>query len=386
MNNTLILTDKAVMQMSQEILQEHIELQANGYKVQTTDLWRVLLGVAADQGTIESVCNKLHEGPQAESIRQYIKVQLRAEDLPQLEKELNEALVAKLPKHLWRREQDVAIDFHDQPYYGKRPQEEALWVGDRAKASTTRFYRIATAYVLRKNMRYTLGVCFVGPGMSVEKVLQELSHHLKKLAIPLHCLLLDRGFAAIGAQLFLEREALPAIIACPIRGKKGGTRALCTGRKSYRTQYIFDGRKGRKRVAELAVCRVFTTARRTGRLQRKVDWQIFVLINVDFSPKQVRRLYRRRFAIESSYRSANQVRGRTTSPNPAYRFLLMTLGLILANIWTYLRWWYTQRARSGGRWLEVKEFQLNRFAEFILQALQHHYGYIREIKAVVAPI
>ena len=386
MNNTLILTDKAVMQMSQEILQEHIELQANGYKVQTTDLWRVLLGVAADQGTIESVCHKLHGGPKAESIRQYIKGQLRAEDLPQLEKELNEALVAKLPKHLWRRVQDVAIDFHDQPYYGKRPQEEALWVGDRAKASTTRFYRIATANVLTKNTRYTLSVCFVEPGMSVEKVLQKLCHHLRKLAIPLHCLLLDRGFASIKAQLFLEREQLPAIIACPIRGKKGGTRALCKGRKSYCTQYTFDGRKGRKRVADLAVCRVFTTAKRRGRLQRRADWQIFVLINVDFSTRQVRRLYRRRFAIETSYRSAHQVRGRTTSPNPAYRFFLMGLGLILTNIWTYLRWWYTQRPRSGGRWLEVKDFQLDRFAQFVLQALQHHYGFVREIKAVVAPL
>ena len=386
MNNTLILTDKAVLQMSQEILHEHIKLEASGYKVQTTDLWHVLLGVAADRGTIESVCNKLLEGPKAESIRQYIKGQLRAEDLPQLEKGVNEALVARLPKHLWRRGQDVAIDFHDQPYYGKYPQEKALWVGDRAKASTTRFYRIATAYVLRKHMCYTLAVCFVEPATSVEKVLQKLCHHLKKLAVPLHCLLLDRGFAAIAAQLFLEREALPAVIACPIRGKKGGTRALCTGRKSYRAQYTFDGRKGRKRVAELAVCRVFTTAKRTGRLRRQVDWQIFVLINVDFSPKQVRRLYRRRFAIESSYRLANQVRGRTTSPNPAYRFLLMALGLILANIWTYLRWRYTQRPRSGGRWLEVKEFQLDRFAQFVLLALQHHYGYVHELTAIVAPL
>jgi hypothetical protein len=32
----------------------------------------------------------------------------------------------------------------------------------------------------------------------------------------------------------LKARKQPAIIACPIRGKDGGTRALCQGRKSYR--------------------------------------------------------------------------------------------------------------------------------------------------------
>lgn len=386
MNDTLNLTDNAVLEMSQTILHEQIDLQADGYKVQTMDLWRVLLGVAADKGTIESICAKLQTGPEAESVRTYIKEQLKPENLAQLEAQVNDALVTKLPRKLWRRAQYVAIDFHDQPYYGKCPQEEGLWVGGRAQASTTRFYRVATAYILRKNMCYTLAICFVRPDMDVTAVLEALWGRLETLDIPLRCLLLDRGFAAIEPQLFLEKKQLPAVIACPIRGKKGGTRALCTGRKSYRTEYVFDGRKGRKRTADLAVCRVFTTSKRTGRLQRRADWQIFILINVAYSPKQVRRLYRRRFGIETSYRSANQVRGRTTSPNPAYRFMLMALGFILANIWTYLRWCYTQQPRRGGRWLKSKWFQLDRFAQFILQALQHHYGFIRNIRAIVAPI
>jgi hypothetical protein len=42
------------------------------------------------------------------------------------------------------------------------------------------------------------------------------------------------------------------------------------------------------------------------------------LIHPDWTPLPARR----RFGIESSYRSAGQVRGWTTSPNPACRFLL----------------------------------------------------------------
>ena len=95
---------------------------------------------------------------------------------------------------------------------------------------------------------------------------------------------------------------------------------------------------------QLAVCRAFTTAKRTKRLKRRVEWLIFILIHLDLSPRQARRLYRRRFGIESSYRCAGQVRGWTTSPNAAYRFVLIALSFILLNVWLRLRWLFTQSA------------------------------------------
>jgi hypothetical protein len=39
----------------------------------------------------------------------------------------------------------------------------------------------------------------------------------------------------------------------------------------------------------------------------------------DLTPRQVRRPYRRRFGIESSYRCSGQARGWTSSPTPTYR-------------------------------------------------------------------
>jgi hypothetical protein len=77
----------------------------------------------------------------------------------------------------------------------------------------------------------------------------------------------------------------------------------------------------------LAVCRVFTTAKRTGRRKREADWMLLILIQLEWTPRQARRQYRRRFGIESSYRCAGQVCGWTTSPNRAYRFLLIARAL-----------------------------------------------------------
>lgn len=386
MNDTLILTDEKVLTEAREMLAAHLQLEAEGYKCQTTDLLNVLLAVATDQGTIESVCSDLPGLPNAETIRQYINEELCVEELPQLQQALNRAMVKGLPPRLWRRPQDIAIDFHDRPYYGKKPQEEALWVQGRAKDGTTRFYRIASAYILMNNLRFTLAVCFVLPEQSTVDVLRYLLDQVRRLRLQVRRLLLDRGFAGVAVQSFLEQEGIPALIACPIRGKKNGTRPLCRGRRSYRAQHTFKAADGHTRTADIAVCRVFTTAKRTGRLRRRAEWHLFILINLHMTPAQVRRLYRRRFGVETSYRCAAQVRGWTTSPNPAYRFFLMALGLLLVNVWLSLRWRFTQRARRGGRWLDTRLFRLDRFAKFILRALQRRYNSVHQITANVVPL
>ena len=89
--------------------------------------------------------------------------------------------------------------------------------------------------------------------------------------------------------------------------------------------------------------------------------------------------------IESSYRCAGQVRGWTTSPNPAYRFLLIGLSFILLNVWLHLRWLFTQVPRRGWRWLNTKLFQLSRLVKFIVRALEQRYGCLDQIVAPAAP-
>ena len=386
-NNNLTLTDEKVLTQAQNTLSAHLELTADGYICQTEDLYNVLLGVAVNQGTIEAICADLVGTPDPQTIRDYLKEQICVAELPQLEAQVNQALVKDIPPRVWRRPQDIAMDFHDRPYYGKVTQEDGLWVRSRAKNGTTRFYRIASAYIILDGLRFTLGIRFVLPDDSIVAVLEKLLKRVNGLRISVRRLLLDRGFAGIEVQNHLEQQQIPTLIACPIRGKTGGTRALCRGRRSYRTTYTFTNRKSkRSRTSDLAVCRVFTTAKRTKRLKRRATWWVFILIHLDLSPRQVRRLYRRRFGIETSYRCAGQVRGWTTSPNPAYRFLLMALGLLLLNIWMLLRWHFTQVPRRGRRWLNTRQFQLSRFAKFIIRALERHYGYVQAVSAVAVPL
>ena len=88
-NDTLKLTDQEVLQRAHTVLAKHVPLQAEGDSCTTDDLLDVLLGVAANRGTVEAVCADLVGTPDAETIRGYFKDQRRVEDLPELERRLN---------------------------------------------------------------------------------------------------------------------------------------------------------------------------------------------------------------------------------------------------------------------------------------------------------
>ena len=242
-------------------------------------------------------------------------------------------------------------------------------------------------YVVLNGLRFTLDVHLVSPEDITVAVVQCLMEYVAVLEIRCKYLLMAWGFAGIDVQNYLDEQGCSAVIACPSRGKSGGTRALCRRRKGARTQHTFRSQGGEKqRTADVVVCRTYATTKRTQRLKRRAMWQVLILIHLDMTPHQVRQVYRYRFGIEASYRCANQIRGWTISPNPALRFLLMALALYLLNVWVTLRWGYKQIPRRERRKLNCAAFRLSRFARFIVQALENHYHIVSQTTVVAAPL
>ena len=139
------LTAQEGLRHAQALLEEQLPLNAEGYKCTTDDLFKVLVGVAATTGTLETVCADLVGTPDPHTIRGYFNEQLCVEELPALEQQLNAALAAEVTRRVRQHAQEVAIDYHDRPYYGKGEQAQEWWVRGKAKDGTTRFYRVATA-------------------------------------------------------------------------------------------------------------------------------------------------------------------------------------------------------------------------------------------------
>lgn len=82
----------------------------------------------------------------------------------------------------------------------------------------------------------------------------------------------------------------------------------------------------------------------------------------------------------------NKQLGWTTSPNPAYRFVLIGLGYLLLNLWVHLCWLYTQVARRGRRAFATFLFRQTRFLNFLKHALERIYGTVNEIRAPAAAL
>ncbi len=366
------LSGENVRQAVEAVLSETFGWTAKGSKCDSRLALNVLVSAAVNGRTIESVCNDLTIPVTSNTIRGYLNAHLSVDRLDEQARQVNEALVKALPEALPRDGCEMAIDCHDEPFYGKRPEVTAYSCGSQAKAGTTHFYRIASLYVMWRQMRVTLAVVYVQPGMSSLSIVQHLVERMTALGFRPRVLYMDKGFCCGEVIRYVQQTHLPTLLACPVRGKAGGIHRLCRGRRAYLTEYTFtDGTTARlalvpKRVPD-----------KNGK--RHTKWLVFVLINLTWSAKKACQRYRRRFGIESAFRQLRQIRARTAGLNPALRFCLLSLPLILLNVWTFFRLAATRVIATGPtRWFPTL-FQLPRFIAFLRRAIEHRYGTRDEI-------
>lgn len=361
-----------------ETLKEHLPIKADGYVCHTEMILNVLIKASAESSSLEAVCADLEEVADSNTIREYLNAALPIQELREQEGQVNCALAACVPEDLVRTAIEVAIDFHDEPFYGKEEETRQVTCAGQAKKGTTHFVRIATAYIIWRQVRLTLAVRYVLPEEKTLDILKFLLKRLKTLGFQPKILYLDKGFASTDIIQYLTVQQQPAILACPIRGKKGGTRALCHGRSSYSTPYTFtDG------TQTMITMKASLVPNASGKLRRK--WLAFIVILLDWQPNQVYREYRRRFGIECSYRLLRRIRASTTSRNPSLRFFLLGLGLILVNAWVFLRWTFSRLIKRGPRRVDVSRFRFNRFSRFLIRSVEELYGTISAISTHVSP-
>jgi putative transposase len=366
------LNAQDVRQASIKTAQAHLSINVNGYIVTSEMIFDVLFKAASERISIEAACKDLVEVADSNSIREQLNGCVAIEHLRSAEAEMNAALAANLPAALLRQRVEVAMDTHDEPFYGKSEELRRYCCHSQAKAGTTHFFRIATAYIFCRQVRLTLAITYVLPEETTEAVVKRLYERLHALNLRLAVLYLDRGFCSGAVIQYLKSCRQPAILACTIRGKQGGTRRLCQGRKSYRTSYTFtDGT-----TAELAVVATLVP-NKEGRRRRK--WLLFVVLNLDWQPQTVCRCYRFRFGIESSYRLLRQVRIKTTSRNTALRFFLLGFALLLVNVWAFVRCVVARLPGPGPYRINASLFPLHTFCQLLRRAVETIYHVVTEI-------
>ena len=98
--------------------------------------------------TIESVCEDLALEVGSNTVREQLNALLDVYDLREHECEMNAGLAACVPEALPHRGREMALDMHDEPFYGKTPELRTYACRGEAKEGTTYFYRVATLYVM----------------------------------------------------------------------------------------------------------------------------------------------------------------------------------------------------------------------------------------------
>jgi hypothetical protein len=266
--------------------------------------------------------------------------------MPALERRLNHALADRLPRGLLKKARPLAVDTHNDPYYGK-PHKRAneLRRGKRERG-TSRFHCYATLCVLHRGRRYTVAATYVWKRDTYEQVVRRLLERAKALGLRIRYLLLDRAFYNLAVVKYLQSIRCPFLMPVVHRGRrpkgktpeqlkklKGTRRFLCWRRSGF-SRHQMDNRKARTTVKIAVACRTYKT--RTGKVRRKAPLVFAFWGFRPHSPAWARDQYRTRFGIESSYRQMNQARARTCCRNPRIRLLLVALALLLRNLWVWV--------------------------------------------------
>lgn len=368
------LTAQDVYQLVSAGLQEHFQLDMENRNYTAQDIWDVLVAASVERISIEMASQLLEKAPSGTTVRTRVKEMLQQMgELPDVEKQLNELLTAKLPRKLLKSKLPAAIDLTEIPYHGHHAEDDPYVRRGQAKQGTTHFYVFATLYVVKKNKRYTLAIVLVRQGEKAQEVVARLLARGQELGLHLKRLYLDRGFDNNGMVAYLKKQSFPTILPLVVRGKHGGSQALLVGRKSYTTTYerrstIYD----QETLPLHIVCKYSK-----GKYKRKGVFRFAYIVigSLKRHPAQIAEEYRRRFGIETSYRLMNTVRARTTCKIAAFRLFLVALAFLWLNLWQYVKWAYLFVPKRGPRTILHHLLPLARWRLWLWEMIKQRLGF-----------
>jgi hypothetical protein len=349
-----------------------------GYKrsVTRTQLLDLILLVGATARTLFAVVARYFPFSH-ETARQALHDNLPTRD--QLATRLTDALhaVAAFTRRDRLRRWTCAIDLHYVPYYGSR--DTAHIVGGPKKQGTGYFHAYATAVLIHRRRRYTVGLRSAEKGFKPHEQVRALLEQVAARGLSIGGVVLDAGFDSGETLLLLQERKVSYVV--PLRRKGNGTnrRNACYSKPSGTVATVeWVTEKSRKPVRT----RVLVWKRRTESRSRVYAFSGWGAARAGSEAKRAwlgRRRYRERFGIETSYRQKNQARGWTTSTSAEYRLLLEGVALVLRQVWVYLTQQIARdRGLRPGAW--VSALPLVDMLGWLAEHIRAHYPHTRRIQ------
>ena len=236
--------------------------------------------------------------------------------------QINHDMIATLrEKGILKKPLMVALDWHDEMYYGNLETEGII--GTKNKAGTNYAYEYATASIVVRRLRFAVAVVPVRK-RSILNMVRTVTGIVEELGIRIRMLLMDGGFFSIDAIRFLIASGIPFIMHAPKLVKACGNletdRQYTTGshkrRKGEQTTFRMVSIYGRERSGK-TVLYAFAT-------------------NTSLPSVSILKLFKKRWGIETGYRMIRKFLARTTSNRYSIRLLYFYLAVLLYNFWVLL--------------------------------------------------
>jgi hypothetical protein len=378
------LTPTHVRIHAQNVLQHHLRLADHGPKCTAATLGAVLLYAACRISSLAAACAGLRDAPSDSAVHDALLATLPQTD--ELQRRVNRALQGDLPRCLRRRRQPLAIDLHLVPYHGQPLRDPREIYRSRAKSGTSHFHAYATAYVIRKGLRYTVALTAVQRGEPLPAIVQRLLAQAAKAGVRPRYLLLDRGFCSVAVIRYLQAARRPFLMPLPLRGRPldhpqgpSGSRVFATWKRSGWARYTLTDAQGRRATVSVCVkCR-----NRRGERGRHGRAALVYAYGGGLRPgsyRWVKETYRSRFAIETTYRQLGQARIRTSTRDPLLRLLYVAVALILRNVWVWLHWQVLAERRRGGRRVDTDRLTFRTLLLWLQHWAEECFGVCDEIR------
>lgn len=374
------VTGTDVQRHAAELIATQMGLKQLEGKCTLSVLLHLVCAAAARLTSLFAVCAHLKKAPSSETARQALRTTLPKYD--QLQKGVNRALTADVPKALRRRRQRLAIDLHLTPYYGRPAHDPKEIYRSQAKAGTNSFHAYASAYVVFHGQRFTVALTPVERGEDMKDVVQRLLTLARKASVRPGLLLLDRGFYSIAVIRYLQRARVPFLMPAVARGRKSKGGEVPKGIRAFRAwkrcgwgRHTLAAGKERATVSISVHC-----GNHRGRRKKRGRFA-WVYAYWGIHPKSTRWVadtYRSRFGIETSYRQLREARIRTCSRSPLVRFFFIAVALLLRNVWVWLHWELLSKPRRGRRLVCLERLRFKAMLLWLLHVAETVLGILDE--------
>ena len=342
-------------------LKDHVTIKING-SLTCEGIFRTVVNMSVNKNSVHSVSKQYQDVACERSLRYHLKKLNMEELIKSNEKILLQELIKTLKTG---KNYEFTIDITDGPYYGKiDSSNEKYVISGQAKKSTNSFYSYISLYITNKNERFTVSVLPVEKNKTMVEYLSYFIDLIKRLNFKIKVLCLDRGFYSIDVFEFLQNNKIPHIVPVIKRGEQ--MKQILKGNKARSEQYVMKNSK-KKILLNIVIDVKYLKGKRGKKGLENLGFAVF---GVKWPPRKVSTVYRRRFAIESSYRMRNIVKPKTSSKNANIRYFYALISFLLKNVWLYLQKKHFTIVKKGPKVIDEDKFRFEMFVLLIEEWLR----------------